>query len=110
MESFYLDAAQLNKYLPALSESRKKAIRSGEKIRVCEEQREGWSGKLPFYIFWCPRCENYAYDYPHGHIERQSLNCHRCGDRVDFRPWWIELAQLWALIKVICKRDKRGAK
>ncbi|MBU6141994.1 hypothetical protein KGO95_02665 [Patescibacteria group bacterium] len=109
MERFLLDAAQLRKYLPALSESQKNAIRNGKKIKVAEEQREGWTGKLPFYIFWCPTCDNFSYDYPHGFIETQYLTCHKCSKRIDFRPWWVELAQLWELIKWMCRRDKKNA-
>ncbi len=95
----WIDARKLQEYLPKLSESEKEAVKRGKKIKVCEEQREGWLGKLPFYIFWCPSCENFAYDYAHGYIENQHLNCHRCGAYVDFRPWWLEWAQLWNLLR-----------
>ncbi len=106
MDRFFIDAAQLNKYLPTLSESQKREIRNGGKIQVCEEQREGWVGKLPFYIFWCPRCDNFSYDYMHGFIDRQHMICHRCHEQIDFSPWWIELAQAWEVAKWMLRRDK----
>lgn len=94
------DAAQLREHLPKLSESQKNNIRrNNAKLKVCEEQREGWLGKLPFYVFWCPACENFGYDYPHGHIETQYLNCHRCDERVSFVPWWASLQEMWNVIR-----------
>ena len=94
-------AKQLDEHLPKLSESQKERVKNGVKIKVCEEQRENWSGKLPFYIFWCEDCENFAYDYPHGYIEVQYLICHRCNNLVDFRPWWAGWVLVWGNIKLL---------
>lgn len=95
-----LDAAQLREHLPRLSERQKDRIQyNGAKIQVCEEQREGWTGKLPFYIFWCPRCDDFAYDYPHGFIENQYLSCHQCMERVSFVPWWAGLKELYNILR-----------
>lgn len=70
-------------------------VETGEKVYLGHEQREGWSGKLPFYLFWCHDCGHYAKDYPHGHIERQYLLCSQCGAHHDFRPWWAGILALW---------------
>ena len=95
------NGAGLNRHLPSLTESQKKKIRNGKKIEVCTEMREGWTGDLPFYIFWCGRCENFSYDYAHGYPHNQYLNCHRCSGWVDFRPWWVDWVELWHMIKFI---------
>ncbi len=93
------NAAGLNKHLSGLSEKQKEKIRNGAKVEVCKEMREGWNGELPFYIFWCGECDNFSYDYPHGYIQNQRLNCHRCSARIDFRPWWSGWVELWELLK-----------
>ena len=98
---------KLNEYLPKLSWLQEKRIRNGAKIKVCEEQWLGWTGKLPFYIFWCSDCDGFGYDYPHGHIEAQYLNCHRCDTRIDFVPWWVALQQLWYVAKYMFRGGAR---
>lgn len=75
----------------------------GRKIYLRHEQREGWSGKLPFYLFYCAGCKRIAKDYPHGHIERRYLNCSFCGAHHDFVPWWVEWVMLWSTIKLVWK-------
>ena len=72
----------------------------GKKLYIGHEQREGWSGRLPFYLFFCGECEHFAKDYPHGFIERQYLICSFCGVRHSFVPWWVPLAQAWAAVKI----------
>ena len=71
----------------------------GKKICLGQEKRDGWTGELPFYLFWCRGCEHYAKDYPHGYIERQYLNCSYCGTGHDFVPWWVPWVGLWQAIK-----------
>ncbi len=71
----------------------------GKKIYLGHEQRKGWSGKLPFYLFWCEDCKQYAKDYPHGHIERRYLLCAHCGVYHNFVPWWVEFALFWQMIR-----------
>ncbi|GEM_PF-2623905 len=105
------NAAGLKKHLPKLSDFDKFCIRNLEsKIEVCEEQREGWPGKMPFYIFWCPNCENYSYDYPQGFAENRRLYCHRCDERVDFVLLRTEmkmlLSALWCGISIRFGRKK----
>lgn len=79
-----------------LSHEQKASIRaSGAKVYLGHEQREGWSRKLPFYLFCCEACGNWAKDYPHGHIERRYLNCSYCKAYHPFVPWWAGLAALW---------------
>ena len=50
----------------------------GVKFCLGEEQRENFTGYLPFYLFWCDECESPAKDYPHGYPERRYLNCPNC--------------------------------
>lgn len=80
-------------------------MRRGAKIRLAKEQRAGWKGKLPFYLFWCAACKNFTKDYPHGHIERQYLSCSHCGAYHSFIPWWAEFAALFQRLRT---KDKRG--
>jgi hypothetical protein len=40
----------------------------------------GWVGHLPFYLFWCEKCDNLCVDYPHGHVLFLVYSC--CGDRL----------------------------
>ena len=61
----------------------------GKKLYLGDEQRTGWLGKLPFYLFLCKDCGHHAKDYPHGHIERQYLLCSHCGAHQYFIPWWV---------------------
>lgn len=81
----------------------------GKKIYLGSEQKEGWSGSLPFYLFWCESCDHYAKDYPHGHIERRYLVCSYCTEQHDFVPWWVPFAQLWDLAR-FAVRYRREAK
>ena len=41
-----------------------------------DERRDGWSGALPFYLFWCEFCKDYGKDYPHKNDPQ--LHCPRC--------------------------------
>ncbi len=75
----------------------------GKKIYMGDEQRDGWNGKLPFYLFYCSNCEHFAKDYPHGFTEYQYLNCSYCETRYDFVPWWIQFTILWRTVKVLWK-------
>ncbi|MBU6415053.1 hypothetical protein KGQ34_02330 [Patescibacteria group bacterium] len=70
----------------------------GKKLYLGCEQKEGWSGKLPFYLFWCSACEHYAKDYPHGFIERQYLICSYCGQQQDFVSWRAPFTELRDLV------------
>jgi hypothetical protein len=77
----------------------------GIKVYLGHEQREGWSGKLPFYLFCCEACGSWAKDYPHGYIERRYLNCSSCKAYHSFVPWWAVLDTLW---RNISSRFGRG--
>lgn len=98
------NAAGLRRSVDKLSKWQKRRVRNGAKVLAGYERREGWSGELPFYIFWCSDCENFSYDYPHGHIERQYLSCHNCNAKIDFRPWWIEFKMMWEFLKAMRQR------
>ena len=45
-------------------------------IKVREEKRDGWSGKLPIYRFFCKDCGKFREDYLHGYTDR--LDCPVC--------------------------------
>jgi len=102
-----VNGLELQKHLSHLSALQKLRIMRGAKVRVAEEQREGWSGKLPFYVFWCDQCENFSYDYPHGYIDRRYLKCHACEARIDFVPWWVEWQKLWYAVKFVMSSPRR---
>ena len=99
------NAVGLWKNLDRLSNWQKWRGENGAKILIAHEKREGWLSELPFYIFWCGKCENFSYDYPHGHLERRYLFCHCCGARIDFRPRWIEWKILFEFLKHSFKRN-----
>lgn len=50
-----------------------------KKVYIGHERRMGWSGKLPFYLFFCFSCGEVAKDYPHGYTN--YLLCPHCGAR-----------------------------
>jgi len=59
----------------------------GKKIYLCHEgpeKHEGWTGSLPFYLFWCSGCEHWAKDYPGGFPEERRLCCSNCSARYSF--------------------------
>lgn len=90
-----------------LAETRTERERSlmrkrGKKIYLGHEgpeKHEGWSGSLPFYLFWCEECEHWCKDYPHGHEERRYLRCHFCNAYFDFVHWKTELRMLREHVK-----------
>lgn len=59
-----------------LSHLEKFFLRLGFTIYAGHETREGWSGSLPFYFFFCRHCEEYVKDYVHGFDS--YLNCPNC--------------------------------
>lgn len=65
-------------------EWKKNLARLGFKVPMGEEQKEGWSGKLPFYLFICPNCDKFQKDYPHSWPESQYLRCDDCKKKIDF--------------------------
>jgi|SRR3989344_4050217 len=84
------NGAALNQNLGKLSDEEKFFIKNhGHKISAGMAKRE--DKDLPAYIFWCPDCENFSYDCPRGSLEEQHLICHRCGEKIDFSPWWAGL-------------------
>lgn len=95
----YVFAIEAKEKLKTMTEAKKNKMQSGKKIYIGHEKREGWLGELPFYIFWCESCGNYAKDYPHGHIEFQYLKCSYCDMLHDFVPWWFFWKVLWDTIK-----------
>jgi len=48
----------------------------GTKVRLGNGRREGWTGELPFYLFWCRRCKKFGIDYKHGF--EPYLVCEKC--------------------------------
>jgi hypothetical protein len=58
----------------------------GKKIYLGHEQREGWIGSLPFYLFYCAACKHHAKDYPHGYAKDRYLWCSHCGMYHRFVP------------------------
>ena len=91
---------EAQKVLKTMSWIQKYRMQRGKKIYLGHEQRKDWTGKLPFYLFWCEDCEHFAKDYPHGYPENQSLICSHCGARHDFTPWWVAWVQIWQAIKI----------
>ena len=70
----------------------------GRRVYIGHEQRNGWSGRLPFYLFWCSECEHFAKSYKHGYVERQYLICSHCEIHHSCIPWWVAWVQIWELI------------
>lgn len=56
----------------------------GRKIYIGHEQRDGWSGKLPFFLFWCQTCQHFAKGYPNGQPSDRYLICSNCNAEYDF--------------------------
>ena len=81
-------SAEANIALRTATSMQKFRLRYGAKVYLGHEKREGWKGELPFYLFVCHKCECYAKDYPHGHVERQYLLCSHCDARHGFTPLW----------------------
>lgn len=68
---------EIRQELEELSLEEKESMKErGEKIYVGHETRPGWSGYLPFFIFWCDKCEKYRKDYAHGFDP--YLTCDSC--------------------------------
>ncbi len=83
----------------------------GKKILLGEEGPEkhaGWSGSLPFYLFWCDECEHWCKDYPHGYEEKQYLRCHYCNAYHDFVHWKTKLRMAWETIKFSFRKMKKN--
>lgn len=61
----------------------------GKKWYVGDERRAGWSGFLPFYVFWCIRCRSASKNYPSGFPGHQILVCQNpnCNTRYAFTSW-----------------------
>jgi len=97
--AYAVEAQQAFKKMSKLARFRMRVL--GTKIRLGYEKRDGWSGFLPFYLFWCKSCKHYAKDYPHGFIERRYLLCSSCNQHYSFIPWWVPLAVLWNYLKFI---------
>ena len=102
-------AVEVHGHLKTMSTWRLSLMKAhGRKIYIGHEQREGWTGKLPFYLFWCETCEHFSKDYPHGHIERQCLICSNCGIKHAFVPWWMPWLELWHGIRLVIRYRTRG--
>lgn len=52
--------------------------RMGMNVFLGYGRRKDWKGRLPFYLFLCPRCKNFGVDYLHGFPGEQYLSCHKC--------------------------------
>lgn len=73
----------------------------GKKIYLGHEgpdKHEGWTGELPFYLYWCQHCEHWAKDYPHGFEDRQRLACPNCQARESFVSFKTKLKVFWGTI------------
>ncbi len=90
-----------------LSRTKKRRALRGKKIYVRHEKREGWTAQLPIYLFWCPACEHWALDYPHGHIDRQYLTCSCCKASHRFVPWKVEIKIFFSYLRLILSLLKR---
>jgi hypothetical protein len=80
----------------------------GKKWYIGDEKHEGWSGYLPFYIFWCPCCESPSKDYPHGYPERQYLLCTNpnCEARISFVLLRTKFKRAWSFFVFILRLAK----
>lgn len=89
--------ARLPKWKLALAKYR------GTKISVGMETREGWSGYLEFFVFWCPDCEAFSKDYAHSWPEKRYVTCQRCKQNLYFPKLSAVLKEmgstLWFLMK-----------
>lgn len=74
------------------------ADKLGWKIHLKNDQREGWSGQLPFCMFKCPDCECLVCDYPHGHPHRRYLTCPRCGAKIGFVSTLAEIKDFFSTL------------
>ena len=77
----------------------------GKIMPVGKEMREGFTAPIMFYVFWCSECEDFSYDYLHGH--NPYLICHRCDMRIDAGSgsWLKEIRALWCFLKIRFKRS-----
>lgn len=80
----------------------------GSKVCIGHEKRDGWNGELPFYLFLCKACKRFAKDYPHGHIERQYLNCSFCDAHHDFVPLLVQWKILFETLRIAWKYREIG--
>ena len=75
----------LRKTLNALPKRKLALARlTGKKISVGLETREGWTGYLEFFVFWCRDCRAFSKDYAHSWPERRYVTCQRCGTNFYF--------------------------
>ena len=63
---------------------RRLARLTGWKIPVGLETRPGWSGSLPFYVFWCYDCNTWSKDHAHSQRGKRYINCMYCGKYFGF--------------------------
>jgi len=64
------------------TEEQKNKARKGKKIFLGNGRRDGWRGELPFYLFWCKRCEKFSVDYKHWF--NPFVTCQSCGTQFSF--------------------------
>ena len=85
-------------------------IRQGRKHYLRHERREGWTGDLPIYLFWCGKCKRISLDYPHGLIQNRYLTCQNqnCRTNTDFVPWWVAWVELWEIVKTAWRLTVKG--
>lgn len=92
---------EAQKELKKLGGFQKLLLHLGRKHYLGEETRENWTGYSPFYLFWCPECENYYVDSRHGH--RPYVTCHRCMIHYSLEPWWTPLTELRNSLRLVIK-------
>ena len=67
---------EAQKELRKLNLFQKLLIRLGRKHYLGKRTQPGWTGYLPFYLFWCSHCRKYYVDHLHG-LEGY-VTCYRC--------------------------------
>ena len=47
-------------------------------VYLFHARKDGWKGKLPFYLVKCKKHDVFFIDYPHGFPPNQYFNCPIC--------------------------------
>lgn len=70
----------VNYPMPKLSLWQKIKLQVLGYVYLYEEQRPGWTGKLPMYLVKCKKHKYLYIDYPHGFPGGQFFSCPKCLD------------------------------
>jgi len=63
-----------------LSLLQRMALKINGYVYLFHARKEGWKGKLPFYLVRCKKHGIYYLDYPHGY--RGYFNCPKCWEEM----------------------------